>query len=113
MKIPHPGDLRHRVEIGQTINTVNENGFPVESESVICTVWAGLEDNTSSSGFLYASDAENARKARVFIIRWREGIAEGMWVRHDGEKFPITQVGEYDFKRRYLRLTTQSTKGVQ
>lgn len=24
---PHPGDLRHLVEIGYTENTVNENGY--------------------------------------------------------------------------------------
>ena len=25
---PHPGNLRHLVEIGYTENTINENGYP-------------------------------------------------------------------------------------
>ena len=31
----------------------------------------------------------------------------------DGEKHNITALGEYDFKRRYLKLTTESAKGVR
>ena len=44
MKIPHPGELCQLVEIGKTVNIVNENGFPVETEQVICQVWAKAED---------------------------------------------------------------------
>ena len=40
MKIPHPGELRHLVEIGRTFNAVNENGYPVETDQVVCRVWA-------------------------------------------------------------------------
>ena len=36
----------------------------------------------------------------------------GMWVLWNGQKQIITEIGEYDFKRRYLRLTTKSLKGV-
>ena len=37
---PHPGDLRHLVEIGYTENTVNENGYPEPNDVVVCrTCW--------------------------------------------------------------------------
>ena len=36
MKIPHPGELRQLVEIGRTVHEINENGFPVETEQVVC-----------------------------------------------------------------------------
>ena len=36
----------------------------------------------------------------------------GMWVLWNGQKQIITEIGEYDFKRRYLRLTTKAVKGV-
>ena len=29
---PHPGDLRHLVEIGYTENRINENGYPEETD---------------------------------------------------------------------------------
>lgn len=31
---PHPGDLKHLIEIGYTENRVNENGYPVEDDMV-------------------------------------------------------------------------------
>ena len=113
MKIPHPGDLRNKIEIGKTENVVNENGFPEETDIVLHTVWAGIEDTASSSRWLYAADADNAIKGLMFMIRWINGIEPGMWVRWNGEKHTITEIGEYDFKRRYMRLTTKNTKAVQ
>ena len=59
-----------------------------------------------------AGDAETAVHGLCFIIRWRGDIQPGMWVRFWDEKHGITKLGEYDFKRRYLKLTTTSSKGV-
>ena len=39
---PHPGDLRHLVEIGYTENTVNENGYPEPNDIVVCRTWASV-----------------------------------------------------------------------
>ena len=36
---PHPGQLRHMVEVGRTVNAVNENGYPVETDEIVCRVW--------------------------------------------------------------------------
>ena len=41
---PHPGNLRHLVEIGKTDNTINENGYPEPVDTVICKVWASATD---------------------------------------------------------------------
>ena len=110
MHIPHPGQLRHLVEIGQTVNTVNENGYPEAVDQVICRVWAGAEDD--SSRYFFSADAENAERGLAFIIRWRGDIRPGMWVRWNGEKQLITKQGEFDFRRRYMKLTTEAVKGV-
>ena len=110
MHSPHPGQLRHLIDIGRTTNTVNENGFPVEMDAVLYTVWAAAEDD--SSRYTFAGQAETAQRGLCFAIRWRGDIQPGMWVRWNGEKHTITTLGEYDFKRRYLKLTTISTKGV-
>ena len=37
---PHPGELRHLVEIGYTENVINENGYPNPTDVVVCKVWA-------------------------------------------------------------------------
>ena len=108
--IPHPGQLRHMIEIGRTVNAVNENGYPIETDEVVCRVWAAVEDD--SSRYLIAGDAETAERGLRFIIRWRGDIRPGMWVRFRDEKHQIEKVEEYDFRRRYLKLTTESSKGV-
>ena len=110
MKIPHPGELRQLVEIGKTVNIVNENGFPVETGQVICQVWAKAED--CDSRYFTSGDAENTERGIWFTIRWRNDVQPGMWVLWNGQKQVITEIGEYDFKRRYLRLTTKAVKGV-
>ena len=111
VKIPHPGELRHLVEIGRTVNAVSENGYPVETDQTVCRVWAAAEDD--SSRYFFAADAENAGRGLAFIIRWRADVRPGMWVKWNGEKHNVTALGEYDFKRRYLKLTTESAKGVR
>lgn len=109
--IPHPGQLRHLVDIGRTVSVTNENGYPQETETVLCTVWAAMEDD--SSRYTFAGQAESAQRGLCFVIRWRGDIQPGMWVMWNGEKQTITKLGEYDFKRRYLKLTTVSAvKGV-
>ena len=46
---PHPGNLRHRIEIGYTQSTVNENGYPDAEDIVLCRVWADATDYSGSS----------------------------------------------------------------
>jgi SPP1 family predicted phage head-tail adaptor len=108
--IPHPGQLRHMVKIGRTVTAANENGYPVETDETVCQVWAAVEDD--SSRYVIAGDAETAARGLCFIIRWRGDVQPGMWVRFRGEKHGITKLGEYDFKRRYLKLTTASSNGL-
>ena len=47
-----------------------------------------------------------------FTIRYREDIKPGMWVRFQGDKWNISTLGEYSFKRTYLGLKASIAKGV-
>ena len=111
MYVPHPGDLRHKIDIGMTTNVVNENGYPVETDTVLHHVWAGVEDD--SSRWFHAADADNTERGLTFMIRWLSDVTPGMRIFWNGEKYVITKIGEYDFKRRYMKLTTESSKGVK
>ena len=110
MKTPRPGDLRHRISIGSAGSEINENGYPEDGDSVLCTVWAGVED--ASGKWLESADAENALRGIHFIIRWRTGIMPGMWIEHESKRYTITAIGEYDFKRRYMELSAERVEGV-
>lgn len=110
MKMPKPGELRHMVTIGSTVNAVNENGYPEASDAVLCRVWAGAED--ASGKWFWSADAQNAQRGIRFAIRWRGDVIPGMWIEHEGRRYTITEIGEYDFRRRYLQLTAERAEGV-
>lgn len=107
---PHPGDLRHLVEIGYTENVINENGYPEASDIVVCKVWASATD--AGNQHFRAADTINTEAVINFTIRFRDDIKPGMWVRFRDEKWIISTLGEYEFKRRYLGLKASTVKGV-
>jgi SPP1 family predicted phage head-tail adaptor len=106
----HPGELRHRIEIGKTENMVNENGYPEPNDTVICTVWASVSDNSSRR--IQTADSSVAEAGRLFVIRYRDELQPGMWVRFLNEKWTIAALEGYGHQRRYLGLQTYLTKGV-
>ena len=107
---PHPGALRHLVEIGYTRNDINENGYPDPADEVVCRVWAATVD--AGNQHYRAADVMNAEAVINFAIRYRADIRPGMWVRFRDEKWYISTLGEYEFKRRYLGLKASLSKGV-
>ena len=107
---PHPGDLRHKIEIGYTENAINENGYPTPTDVVVCRVWAAVTD--AGNQHYRAADVMNTEAVINFTIRYRKDIKPGMWVRFQGEKWNISTLGEYSFKRTYLGLKASLAKGV-
>ena len=107
---PHPGDLRHLLEIGLTENAINENGYPESQDRIVCKVWASATD--AGNQHFRASDSDNAEAVINFTIRYRADIKPGMWVRFLNEKWRIVTLGEYQFKRRYLGLKAAIVKGI-
>ncbi len=107
---PHPGELRHRIEIGKTENTVNENGYPEPTDTVVCIVWASVSDNSSRR--FQTADSSVTEAGRLFVIRYSNDIQPGMWVRFLNEKWTIAALDGYGHQRRYLGLQAYRAKGV-
>ncbi len=107
---PHPGDLKHLVEIGYTVNTVNANGYPEPEDIVLCRVWASATD--AGNQHYRSADVMNTEAVVNFTIRWRSDVKPGMWVRFQGEKWDISTLGEYGFSRTWLGLKASIAKGV-
>ncbi|MBP5461867.1 MAG: phage head closure protein [Lachnospiraceae bacterium] len=107
---PHPGDLRHRLQIGYTQNDVNENGYPVANDVIVCTVWGAVTD--AGNQHYRSADVMNAEAVINFTIRYRNDIKPGMWVLWQGEKWAISTLGEYSFRKTYLGLKASIAKGV-
>ena len=107
---PHPGNLRHLVEIGYTENTINENGYPDERDVVLCRVWASATD--AGNQHYRGADVMNTEAVVNFTIRYRPDVKPGMWVLFQGEKWNISTLGEYSFRKKYLGLKASIAKGV-
>ena len=107
---PHPGDLRHLVEIGYTENSINANGYPEPKDVVVCKVWTACTD--AGNQHYRAADVMNTEQVINFTIRYQSDIKPGMWVRFRGEEWDISTLGEYSFKRTYLGLKASLSKGV-
>ena len=107
---PHPGDLKHLVEIGYTENAINENGYPDPTDVVVCKVWAAAVDAGNQN--YRAADAKNTEAVINFTIRYRSDIKPGMWVRFQDQKWYISTLGEYSFRRNYLGMKASVSKGV-
>ena len=107
---PRPGDLRHLVEIGYTQNAVNENGYPEPTDVVVCRVWASATD--AGNQHYRSADTMNTEGVVNFTIRYRADVKPGMWVLFQGEKWTISTLGEYSFRKTYLGLKASIAKGV-
>lgn len=68
---PHPGDLRHLVEIGYTENTINENGYPEPNDVVVCRTWASVVD--AGNQHYRAADVMNTEQVLI-LGEWRDLI---------------------------------------
>ena len=107
---PHPGDLCHLVEIGYTENAINANGYPEPKDVVLCRVWASAID--AGNQHYRAADVMNTEQVINFTIRYRKDVKPGMWVKFQDEKWIISTLGEYSFKKTYLGLKASIAKGV-
>ncbi|MBR6889625.1 MAG: phage head closure protein [Clostridia bacterium] len=110
MKQPHPGHLTHIITIGSTVNILNDNGYPEEVETITCRVRASVED--ASGKWFYSADAESAQRGIRFVIRWRADVQPGMWVDYAGSRYTVEEIGEFDFRRRYMQLKATRVEGV-
>ena len=60
----------------------------------------------------FTSPAPEPVRLAVLLIRWRNDIKPGMWVLFQNEKWTISTLGEYSFRRKYLGLKASIAKGV-
>ena len=107
---PKAGDLRQRITVGRTATTANENGYPVETDTIICHVWASARD----AGYreFFEAAAGNLEDVVNFAIRYHPDIEPGMWVEFEGQRREIVQVNGFDRLRDFLLLKAARRKAV-
>lgn len=108
---PHPGELTEQIDILKLLNTINKNGYPEPVyKPIYKKLWSTADDAGNQT--FRASDSEIAQGVINFVIRYRAGIAVGMFVVFQGQRREIVDIGNYGIKRRYLGLKTMLNKAV-
>lgn len=107
---PHPGHLNQRIKIGYTDFRVNENGYQDPVDIVLFETWALATD----AGNQTYRDADELNTDQIinFVIRYRKGIKNGMWILFRGTKYIVETIGEYGFRKTYLVLKAAYTEGI-
>ena len=85
-------------------------GDPEPKDVVLCRVWASAVD--AGNQHYRAADVMNTEQVINFTIRYRRDVKPGMWVKFQDEKWIISTLGEYSFKKTYLGLKASIAKGV-
>ena len=107
----HPGNLRHLIDIVRVTSVINENGYPVTRDEIVCRkLWAAASDEHDQT--TRAADSIVHHDIVHFVIRHRSGIEAGMIVVFGGKRYTITSVDHSDFRRDYMTLKTKLTKAV-
>lgn len=106
-KEPKAGELNQRIEIVSPIAVIDEDGYPVTHDEVICNAWAQVTQSGDSTNPEANANAQAC--ALNFAIRYQEGIRPGMVVIFDGGRYEIVAVGGFDFKKRFIGMKTVQT----
>lgn len=77
---------------------------------VVCSVWASAID--AGNQHYRSADVMNTEQVINFTIRYRSDVKPGMWVLFQDEKWNISTLGEYSFRKKYLGLKASIAKGV-
>ena len=108
-----PGDLRKKIQIVRRSDgeTYDDEGFPVESETIVRTCWARVSGTSGTELIKAGQELADAKKR--FLVRWTDTeINESMYVLYNGEYYNIVLVNTYADDGRYTEIWTQKNKAV-
>ena len=108
---PKPGELDTPIDIYRTVNAINDNGYAVPTDELVCHVWANVQD--ASSQYARAADADVSTRGVKFIIRTRSDVREGQVIVYNGRRQNIETIGTFGRLSPYMELFTKSVEGVK
>ena len=100
------GALRHRVQIQNYVEGVDEIGQPFYGWETVATVWAAVEP-LQGREFFAAQTAFSETTTRI-RMRYRPGITTTMRILFEGAFYNVQSVIEPHTRRRELQLMCKS-----
>ncbi len=104
------GNLRHRIEIQQPVNTEDGQGGFVTTWTVFKTVWAEILP-TSSNERLFAEKVEEMRTHKI-TIRYLEGISANMRIVYQGRIFQIKGIRREKEQKFWHLIDARENEGT-
>lgn len=99
----NPGELTKKIDIITLITGRDDEGYPVESETIKHSCWA--KKSQSSGSELLKAGADFVDSKTRFLIRYTSTvISEGMFVKYQGKKYDIEYVHEYEDSHEYVEI---------
>jgi head-tail adaptor len=94
----NPGELNKRISIlhKKYPTETSENGFPLESQEAVMTVWSSVNISTEKA---------------LFTIRYRKSIVKGDKIQYNGRTFDIIDINDPNEKHRELVITAMEVTG--
>jgi SPP1 family predicted phage head-tail adaptor len=98
----NPGELRHQIQIIKTSTETDSDGYKVPNESVFHKCYAKVT-NTSGAEII-KSGAEFTDVKTRFLIRYKAGINEDMYILFKDKKYDISYINNYGYSNEYLEI---------
>ena len=101
-------DLRHRIDLQQRVNAVDELGQPSTEWQTVAQLWANVRHASGLSAIKSGADTSVTKAS----VRVRHGTFDaGQRVLHGGQVFDVQAVLP-DGKRQYVDLVCELVNGV-
>ena len=104
------GALRDRITLLTPQRSRDAQGNAVRTWAVLCETMAQARDQSGREFF--AAAQHQTEKVKIFKVRWRAGLSEGMAVRYAGAVYEIVDIDHLGNQRRgWMLLRTKLIKG--
>ena len=96
------GSFRHRITFQEEAEGYDEDGFPTEGWTDKSMQWAMVK-TLNAREFYAVGQTMNEAKTR-FVIRYTEGIHDGMRIMYNGKAYEIETIINDDLKNETLTI---------
>lgn len=105
------GELNKRIKIVSVTTTRYDEGFPINTETVIYECWAKVTQTSGTE--LIKANAEFSDVSTRFLIRYTpKQIDTDMKIIFQGKNYDIVYVNNYEFSNEFIEIFTNKKELV-
>ena len=106
----NPGELKHKIQIIETTAEKNPNGYDILVESTFYECYAKVANVSGTE--IIKSGAEFTDVKTRFLIRFKAGLNEDMFILFKNKRFNITYMNNYGYSDEYIEIFAEKKELV-